>query len=210
VVRLVHCSPRPHQENHSPEAARCGDAWRHQANDNAYLLQNYGPRTPVVFTHGKGTVLYDTEGKEYLDFAAGIAVNILGHSDPAWVAAVADQAEKLCHVSNLYHTVPGASLAKRLVHAADFADRVFFCNTGTEVRRSRLLNSLPRCPFSPRAVCAWRAPAREPAGSGARLQTREAELLRCSTKPAVYGMHRPDPLSAEYPHPTPLLSLTTR
>lgn len=72
-------------------------------------------------------------GKEFLDFAAGIAVNILGHSDQAWAEAVADQAAKLCHVSNLYHTVPGVELAKRLVESCDFADRVFFCNTGTEV-----------------------------------------------------------------------------
>jgi acetylornithine/succinyldiaminopimelate/putrescine aminotransferase len=71
--------------------------------------------------------------QEYLDFAAGIAVNILGHSDPAWVSAVAEQAAALCHVSNLYHSVPATSLAKRLVESAKFADRVFFCNTGTEV-----------------------------------------------------------------------------
>jgi len=108
------------------------------ADDNKYLLQNYGARTPVVFTHGEGCKLYDTDGKEFLDFAAGIAVNILGHSDQAWAEAVADQAAKLCHVSNLYHTVPGVELAKRLVESCDFADRVFFCNTGTEANEGAM------------------------------------------------------------------------
>lgn len=107
------------------------------ANDNKYLLQNYGPRVPVVFTHGEGCLLFDSEGKEYLDFASGIAVNILGHSDAEWAAAVADQAAKLCHVSNLYHTQPGADLAKRLCEAS-FADRAFFCNSGTEANEGAM------------------------------------------------------------------------
>jgi len=57
-----------------------------------------------VLSHGVGSKLYDYSGREYLDFAAGIAVNALGHSDPRWVAAVTEQAAKLMHTSNLYHT----------------------------------------------------------------------------------------------------------
>jgi len=106
-------------------------------NDNKYLLQNYGPRIPIVFTHGEGCKLYSTEGKEFLDFAAGIAVNILGHSDPVWAEAVSDQATKLAHVSNLFHTVPGAELARRLCEVS-FADRAFFCNTGTEANEGAI------------------------------------------------------------------------
>ncbi|XP_024398741.1 acetylornithine aminotransferase, mitochondrial [Physcomitrium patens] len=88
-------------------------------------------RSPVVFERGEGCKLYDTEGKEYLDLAAGIAVNSLGHGDPTWLKAINDQAANLAHVSNLYHTVPQVKLAERLVKWS-FADRVFFTNSGTE------------------------------------------------------------------------------
>lgn len=71
-------------------------------------MQTYG-RSPVVFVSGEGCKLYDTENKEYLDLTAGIAVNALGHGDPTWVKAVTEQAGKLAHVSNLYHTVPQVS-----------------------------------------------------------------------------------------------------
>ena len=99
-----------------------------------YVLQTY-VRPDVVFTHGKGAVLYDSTGKPYLDFMSGIAVTALGHSDPDWVAAVCDQAGKLVHVSNLYHTAPHAMLAQRLVENS-FADRVYFANSGTEANEA--------------------------------------------------------------------------
>jgi acetylornithine aminotransferase len=69
------------------------------------FVQTYA-RSPVVFVKGDGCKLFDTEGKEYLDLTAGIAVNALGHADPTWVKAVTEQAAKLTHVSNLFHTVP--------------------------------------------------------------------------------------------------------
>ncbi|KAJ7527633.1 hypothetical protein O6H91_16G064400 [Diphasiastrum complanatum] len=72
----------------------------------ARLLVNTYARVPVVFVRGEGCKLYDAEGKEYLDFAAGIAVNALGHADPLWVKAVSEQAATLAHVSNVYHSVP--------------------------------------------------------------------------------------------------------
>lgn len=99
-------------------------------NEGEYVLQTYG-RPEMVFTHGKGVFLYDTEGNEYLDFNAGIAVTALGHSDPEWSQVVAEQSAKLAHVSNLYHTEPQATLAKKLVESS-FADRVYFCNSGAE------------------------------------------------------------------------------
>ena len=77
-------------------------------------------------------------GKEYLDFTAGIAVNALGHSDAGWQAAVTEAAGQLCHVSNLYLTEPGATLAKSLVEATPFADRAFFCNSGTEANEAAI------------------------------------------------------------------------
>jgi predicted acetylornithine/succinylornithine family transaminase len=99
-----------------------------------YVLQTY-VRPDTVFTHGEGAYLFDSTGRRYLDFMSGIAVMSLGHSDPAWVAAVSEQAGKLVHVSNLYHTAPQAELAQRLV-AHSFADKVYFANTGTEANEA--------------------------------------------------------------------------
>ena len=75
----------------------------HTQHVHTHSSQTYG-RTPIVLSHGSGARVWDYEGREYLDFAAGIAVNALGHSDPRWVAAVTDQAQRLMHTSNLYHT----------------------------------------------------------------------------------------------------------
>jgi len=94
-------------------------------------------RPPMVFARGEGCYLFDTDGKSYLDMAAGIAVMALGHSDPAWAAAVAAQAAELTHLSNLYHSRPHVELAARLV-AHSFADRVFFCNSGTEANEAAI------------------------------------------------------------------------
>ena len=101
-----------------------------KALDDQYVLHTYG-RAPFVLERGEGVRVYDTEGKAYLDFVSGIAVNALGHSDPDVVAAIVDQASRLDHVSNLYHTIPQAHLAKMLVEAS-FADKVYFCNSGAE------------------------------------------------------------------------------
>ncbi|KAK1281054.1 hypothetical protein QJS04_geneDACA018850 [Acorus gramineus] len=101
------------------------------------LLVNTYARFPVVFESGRGCKLYDIEGREYLDMMAGIAVNALGHSDPDWAEAVAEQARKLTHISNLYYSVPQVALAKRLVESS-FADRVFFSNSGTEANEAAI------------------------------------------------------------------------
>jgi predicted acetylornithine/succinylornithine family transaminase len=101
-----------------------------------YIVPTY-IRPPVVFSHGQGNYLYDMEGNRYLDFSAGIAVTALGHSDEMWAKAVADQASRLTHVSNLYHTLPQLELAQRLVQNS-FADKVFFCNSGSEANETAL------------------------------------------------------------------------
>lgn len=101
-----------------------------------YVLQTYS-RPDIVFTHGQGTFLFDTEGNRYLDFTSGIAVTALGHSDPDWVAAVSQQATGLTHVSNLFHSAPQAELAQKLVENS-FADKVFFCNSGSEANEAAL------------------------------------------------------------------------
>ncbi len=104
--------------------------------ESLLLVPTYTRPLPV-FVHGEGVFLFDSMGGRYLDFASGIAVTALGHSDPEWVNAVTDQANKLTHVSNLFHTAPQVELAQRLV-ASSFADRVFFSNSGTEANEAAL------------------------------------------------------------------------
>ncbi|KAK9812412.1 hypothetical protein WJX73_008840 [Symbiochloris irregularis] len=104
------------------------------ADEKKYIVQTYA-RPHMVLTRGEGTRLYDAHGKEYLDFAAGIAVNSLGHAHPQWVQAVAEQAATLGHTSNLFHSEPQVRLAKKLVELS-FADKVFFCNSGTEANEA--------------------------------------------------------------------------
>jgi len=88
-------------------------------------------RAPVEFVRGSGVHLYDAEGKAYLDFVSGIAVNALGYDDARLKAAMHDAVDGLIHTSNLYSTSPGERLAAALV-AKSFADKVFFCNSGAE------------------------------------------------------------------------------
>jgi predicted acetylornithine/succinylornithine family transaminase len=100
------------------------------------IMQTY-KRFSVVITKGLGSRLWDINGKEYLDFVAGIAVCSLGHSHPQVIAALKDQLDKLTHVSNLYYTEPQAELAKLLVDNS-FADKVFFCNSGAEANEAAI------------------------------------------------------------------------
>jgi acetylornithine/N-succinyldiaminopimelate aminotransferase len=95
-----------------------------------YLLPTY-TRLDFVIERGEGVFLYDTSAKEYLDFVSGIAVNALGYGDLGILKALTDQAGKLWHSSNLYYNEPQVSLAQLLVKNT-FADKVFFCNSGTE------------------------------------------------------------------------------
>jgi acetylornithine/N-succinyldiaminopimelate aminotransferase len=88
-------------------------------------------RQDLVFERGEGAWLVTDTGERYLDFASGVAVNVLGHAHPSLVAALTEQAQKLWHTSNLYRVAGQERLAERLV-AATFADRVFFCNSGAE------------------------------------------------------------------------------
>ncbi len=94
-------------------------------------------RFPIVLSKGSGCTLYDTDGRSYTDFVAGIAVCNLGHAHPAIAQALIDQAQSLWHVSNLYYTVPQVDLAAWLV-GNSFADRVFFCNSGAEANEAAI------------------------------------------------------------------------
>jgi predicted acetylornithine/succinylornithine family transaminase len=101
-----------------------------RALEERYLMRTY-KRGAVDFVRGEGALLWDADGKEYLDFLAGISVCSLGHCHPAVVAAVQEQAGRLMHVSNLFYTEPMARLAERLSESS-LGGRVFFSNSGTE------------------------------------------------------------------------------
>jgi acetylornithine/N-succinyldiaminopimelate aminotransferase len=101
-----------------------------QGSLESAILGTY-KRAPVELVRGSGVYLYDAEGKSYLDFGSGIAVNSLGYDDPGLKAALHAASEGLIHTSNLYHTAPGERLAATLV-ARSFASKVFFCNSGAE------------------------------------------------------------------------------
>jgi len=93
------------------------------AKDARYVVQSYG-RQPVVLAKGKGALVWDVNGREYIDCVAGIAVNNLGHCHPKVVAAIQEQAAKLMHTSNLYYTDIQPELAERLAQITKM-DRIF-------------------------------------------------------------------------------------
>jgi acetylornithine/N-succinyldiaminopimelate aminotransferase len=101
-----------------------------RALEERYLMRTY-KRAPVDFVRGEGPLLWDAEGKRYLDFLTGISVCSVGHCHPEVVKAVRDQANRLMHVSNLFYTEPMAQLAQRLSESS-LGGRVFFSNSGTE------------------------------------------------------------------------------
>jgi acetylornithine aminotransferase len=105
--------------------------------DAARYVMNTYARFPISIVRGRGTRVYDLEGREYLDFVAGIAVNVLGHCHPDLVAAIHKQAQQLLHASNLYYTEPQVRLAQMLVEHS-FAKKVFFCNSGAEANETAI------------------------------------------------------------------------
>src|SRR5687768_236274 len=101
-----------------------------KARESRHVLPTY-KRQSVAFVRGRGVCLYDTEGREYLDFISGIGVTSLGHAHPGLTAAIADQAATLMHTSNLYYHPFQGEAAARLAQLSGLS-RVFFCNSGTE------------------------------------------------------------------------------
>ena len=114
------------------------------------VMPTYG-RKDVVFERGEGNYLYATDGRRYVDFTSGIAVNALGHCHPALVKALTEQGAKLWHTSNLFRIGNGEKLAKRLTDLT-FADTMFFCNSGAEaieggiklIRKYQYMNGHPK------------------------------------------------------------------
>jgi len=107
-----------------------------KALDESCVLQTYG-RNQIAIDHGKGATLWDTDGKEYVDFTSGIGVCSLGYANETWAKAIYDQAMKVGHISNLFYTEPYAKLASKLVPAAGMA-AVFFGNSGAEANEGMI------------------------------------------------------------------------
>ena len=101
-----------------------------------YIMNTY-KRLPLFIVKGRGNRVYDGEGKEYLDFVSGLAVNNIGHCNPRVTVAFQKQAQRLVHTSNLFYTEPQVKLAKLLVENS-FADKVFFCNSGAEANEAAI------------------------------------------------------------------------
>jgi acetylornithine/N-succinyldiaminopimelate aminotransferase len=104
--------------------------------ENNYVFNTYG-RFPLVVEKGEGCYLYGTDGKKYLDFLAGIAVNSLGHAHPQIVKCISEQAKKVIHVSNFYHIPSQYLLGKKLCETSGL-DRAFFCNSGAEANEGAI------------------------------------------------------------------------
>jgi predicted acetylornithine/succinylornithine family transaminase len=106
------------------------------SSSEAFLVPAYA-RQPIEFVRGEGARLWDADGVEYLDVQTGLAVNSLGHCHPAVVAAIREQAGRLIHVGNLFHTAPAAELARRLAQSS-LRGRVHFANSGTEANEAAI------------------------------------------------------------------------
>ena len=109
---------------------------RLKADEARYVMGTY-KRAAVEFVRGEGALLFDDEGREYLDFLGGISVASVGHCHPAVVEAIREQAGQLLHVSNLFYTAPMVELAKRLSESS-LGGKVFFCNSGTEANEAAI------------------------------------------------------------------------
>jgi acetylornithine/N-succinyldiaminopimelate aminotransferase len=130
-------SPKTLVDNPSapPAATSAGTAFDAAAFDQV-VMKTYG-RFPIAIARGQGCRLWDTEGREYLDFVAGIATCTLGHGHPVLVSAVSQQIQSLHHVSNLYYIPEQGALAQWLV-AHSCADKAFFCNSGAEANEGAI------------------------------------------------------------------------
>src|SRR5512140_1093869 len=122
------------------------------------LTPNYKPQ-PVALVRGAGVRVWDVDGKEYLDFLGGVAVNVLGHCHPALVKALEEQARTLWHVSNHFYIPRQIELAEALLAHTPFARRAFFCNSGAEANEAmlKLARKYTRIAVTPSGTRSWRA-----------------------------------------------------
>ncbi|MFW6191727.1 MAG: aminotransferase class III-fold pyridoxal phosphate-dependent enzyme, partial [Thiohalospira sp.] len=153
------------------------------------LMDTYA-RLPVAFEEGRGARLWDTEGREYLDAIAGIAVCGLGHAHPAVTAALCDQAGRLVHTSNLYRIPLQERLAQRLTAAAGM-ERAFFCNSGAEANEAAL--KIARRTGHQRGIAEPKVVVMEGSFHGRTLATLSATgnpAIQSGFEPLVAGFER--------------------
>ncbi|ORY99938.1 pyridoxal phosphate-dependent transferase [Syncephalastrum racemosum] len=140
-ARFVGSLPKPVSEITHPDTAIPKETLEKVRRFNEYTVTTYG-RPDIVVSKGKGCYVYDTAGREYLDFTAGIAVAALGHADPEVAKVLYEQGNKLIHTSNLYHNENAGELAATLVETtrqnSDWASKVFLANSGTEANEGAL------------------------------------------------------------------------
>ena len=110
-----------------------------QEEEKKYIINTYNrsPENNPLIVRGKGTLLWDENGKQYLDFVGGLAVNAFGHAYPPVVSAAREQMERIIHASNLYYTAPQVELAKCLVENSAL-EKTFFCNSGAEANEAAI------------------------------------------------------------------------
>ena len=145
------------------------------ALDADHVMGTYA-RAPVAFVRGEGSRLWDSEGREYLDFLSGIAVTSLGHAHPAVVDAVTTQVARIAHTSNLYANEPAVALAERLAALlAPGEARVFLCNDGTTANEAALKVALRARPGRRRFVATKHLECRRVSlGAGSMDERRHA------------------------------------
>ncbi|RZV47556.1 MAG: acetylornithine/succinylornithine family transaminase [Acidimicrobiia bacterium] len=145
-------------------------------------MPNYPPQ-PVTFVKGRGTELWDDQGKRYLDFLSGLAVTSLGHAHPEVAAAVADQASQLLHVSNLFGTEPGREVATTLDRLIGGGGGVFFCNSGAEANEAAI-----------KLARKWAGPDRYTVlTADGSFHGRTLATLHATGQPAKHGPFQPLP-----------------
>lgn len=132
------CRPRRRALSSSSSAGKSHDDRMAKVSLPTYGQGGNRTKPGLVFARGQGMKLWDTEGKEYYDFSAGIAVNVLGHCPPLIANALIKQASKLGHVSNLYHTEENLRLNEKLIELSPGFAKVFLCNSGTEANEAAL------------------------------------------------------------------------
>jgi len=158
---------------------------------NQSLIGNYG-RLPFVMDRGEGAALWDTDGKQYIDLFAGFGGGILGHCQPDLVRAVQEQAARLWHVGNTYHSLPQTEMAERLGRTA-FPGRAFFCHSGLEANEAAIkLARLRGNTFSPRR---WKVISMHRSFHGRSLATMAAtgnSAIRTGFEPVVPGFTHVD------------------
>jgi len=162
-----------------------------------YVATTYA-RFPITFTHGKGSLLWDDSGKEYIDLGSGIAVNTLGHADEAWANAIHAQLLQVSHTSNLYYTAPQAELAQTLCTRTSMS-RAFFSNSGAEANECMI-----------KTARKWGAGRSTIVTLEGSFHGRTIATLTATGQPAMHGDFAPLPAGFKYAKPNDIADLQAK